>query len=53
MNWNPAPNDFVLFSWKPLNKGQLIQPARGKLMKIVEKVFPGIYIARKSSWRPE
>lgn len=45
-------DEFILFTWKRLTKGQLIQPSRGRLLRIRERVMPFVYIASKASWRP-
>jgi hypothetical protein len=45
-------DEFILFTLRRLQKGQLIQPTRGRLLRIRERVFPGVYIASKASWRP-
>lgn len=45
-------DEFILFTWRRLAKGQLIQPSRGRLLRIKERVFFGIYIAQRTSWRP-
>jgi len=45
-------DEFILFTWRKLKAGQLIQPTRGRLLRIRERVFPGVYIAQKASWRP-
>lgn len=48
MNTN---EEFILFSWRKLTKGQLLQPSRGRLLQVKERVMPCVYIARKISWR--
>lgn len=44
-------DEFILFAWRKLKPGQLIQPSRGRLLQVVERVFPFVYIAKKRSWR--
>lgn len=45
-------DEFILFTWRRLAKGQLIQPSRGRLLRIRERVMPFVYIAARASWRP-
>jgi hypothetical protein len=44
-------DEFILFTWRKLKAGQLIQPSRGRLLRIRERVMPFVYIAAKASWR--
>lgn len=52
-HWNPPTRDRVMVTTQRLNKGQLIQPTRGKLFEVVEKALPFVYIIRRRSWRAE
>lgn len=44
-------SDYLLVQFRKLTKGQLFQPARGKLFRVIENPLPFVYIVRRESWR--